>query len=166
MLGVRRAVLVSGVALVVAVGALYFWWGRDLASRESALERLPVEDAAVLSVDFAALRRGGMLDLLAGPVVEEEPEYKGFVAKTGFDYRKDLDHAFVSFHSAGTYFLARGRFDWGRLQAYAKEQGGGCFDDVCRMTGSLPSRRISYFLLRSDLLAMAVSPDESAATRM
>src|SRR5438874_7891716 len=127
-----------------------------------SLARLPSENAAVLSIDFAALRRGGVFDLLSGPVVAEEPEYKTFVEKTGFNYRRDLDHAFISFPSGGVYFLVSGRFDWKRLEAYAREQGGGCSSGLCRMPGSQPTRKISFFPLRSNLLAMAVSPDESA----
>jgi hypothetical protein len=34
---------------------------------------------------------------------------------------------------------------------------------LCRMNGSTPERKISYFPLRSNLMALAVSPDESAA---
>jgi len=120
----------------------------------------------VLSIDFATLRRGGIFEMLSGRVVEEEPEYKTFVEKTAFDYRRDLDHAFISFHSSGVYFLVRGRFDWKRLETYAREQGGGCLNGLCRMPGSLPSRKISFFPLQSNLMAMAVSESESAATRM
>jgi hypothetical protein len=131
------------------------------------LSRLPSENAAVLSVDFAALRTGGVFDLLSGPVVEVEPEYKTFVEKTAFDYRRDLDHAYIAFPTDGVYFLAQGRFDWKRLEAYAREQGGGCSSGgLCRMPGSLPTRKISFFMLRSNLLALAVSPDESAAAKM
>src|SRR5205809_5100304 len=115
------------------------------------LSRLLSENAAVLSIDFAALRNGGVFELLSGPVVEEEPEYKTFVEKTGFDYRRDLDHAYISFPSDGVYFLAQGRFDWKRLEAYAREQGGGCSSGLCRMPGSQPSRKISFFMVRKNL---------------
>src|SRR6185369_3124813 len=122
--------------------------------------------AAVLSIDFAALRQGGIFEMLSGPLVQEEPEYKTFVEKTAFDYRRDLDQAFISFHSTGVYFLVRGRFDWKRLETYAREQGGGCLNSLCRMPGSQPERKISFFQLQSNLLALAVSPNESAASRM
>src|SRR5882724_5612609 len=159
LIGSVIAVLLGAIAMFVYLRT------RDLAP-EVALARLPSGNAAVLSIDFAALRRGGIFEMLSGPVVEEEPEYKTFVAKTAFDYRRDLDRAFISFHSSGVYFLVRGRFDWKRLEAYAREQGGGCVNGLCRMPGSLPARKISYFLVRPNLLAMAVSPDESAAARM
>ena len=162
----RRRLIGSAIAAVVcAIGIVVYFKTRDVPL-ESALARLPSDNAAVLSIDFEALRRGGILDMLSGPVVEEEPEYKSFVAKTDFDYRRDLDHAFISFHPAGVYFVVRGRFDWKRLEAYAREQGGGCSNGLCRMPGSLPTRKISFFPIRSDLMAMAVSGDESAAARM
>ena len=164
----KRGLLIGSVIAIVlsAIGALVYFRTRDLNSLDSILARLPSDNATVLSIDFDALRRGGILDLLSGPVVDQEPEYKVFVAKTAFDYRRDLDHAFVSFHPRGIYFLVQGRFDWKRLEAYAKEQGGGCFNSLCRMPGSLPSRKISFFPLKSSLMAMSVSEDDFAATVM
>jgi hypothetical protein len=163
----RRLLIGSVLAIVLcAIGTIAYLRTRDLASPESILARLPSDDASVLSIDFASLRRSGILDLLSGSIGEEEPEYKIFVEKTAFDYRRDLDHAFVSFHPSGVYFLVEGRFDWKRLEAYAREQGGGCFNSLCRMPGSVPSRKISFFPLKSSLMAMSVSADDFAATRM
>jgi hypothetical protein len=164
----KRRLLIGSILAVAlgAIGTFVYLKTRDLASPESILARLPSDDASILSVDFASLRRSGILDLLSGPVVDQEPEYKVFVEKTAFDYRRDLDHAFVSFHRTGTYFLVQGRFDWKRLEAYAREQGGGCFNTLCRMPGSVPPRKISFFPLKSNLLAMSVSADDFAATRM
>jgi hypothetical protein len=163
----RRLVIGSILAvLLCAIATIAYFKTRDLGSPESILARLPSDDASILSIDFASLRRSGILDLLSGPVVDEEPEYKAFVEKTAFDYRRDLDHAFVSFHPSGIYFLVQGRFDWKRLEAYAREQGGGCFNSLCRMPASVPPRKISFFPLRSSLLAMSVSADDFAATRM
>ena len=162
----HRILIGSVIAVLLGAIAMFAYLRpRDLAP-EVALARLPSDNAAVLSIDFAALRRGGIFEMLSGPVVEEEPEYKTFVEKTAFDYRRDLDRAFISFHSSGVYFLVRGRFDWKRLEAYAREQGGGCVNGLCRMPGSVPERKISFFPIQSNLLAMAVSRDESAATRM
>src|SRR5213594_243646 len=101
--------------LLCAIGAVVYLKTRDL-SPEAVLARLPSDNAAVLLIDFSALRRGGIFEMLSGPMVDEEPEYKTFVEKTAFDYRRDLDHAFISFHASGVYFLLRGRFDWKRLE--------------------------------------------------
>ncbi len=163
----KRRLLIGSVlaTLLCAIGAVVYFRTRNL-SPEAELARLPSDNAAVLSIDFSALRRGGIFEMLSGPVVEEEPEYKTFVEKTAFDYRRDLDHAFISFHSSGVYFLVRGRFDWKRLEEYTREQGGGCSNGLCRMPGSVPERKISFFPIHTSLMAMAVSANESAATRM
>jgi hypothetical protein len=162
----RRLLIGAVLAALCSIGTIAYLKTRDLATPESILARLPADDASILSIDFTALRRSGILDLLSGSVGEEEPEYKTFVEKTAFDYRRDLDHAFVSFHPSGVYFLVEGHFDWKRLEAYAREQGGGCFNSLCRMPGSVPSRKISFFPLKSSLMAMSVSADDFAATRM
>ncbi|HTM52318.1 MAG TPA: hypothetical protein VL285_26660 [Bryobacteraceae bacterium] len=162
----RRLIIGTGAAILLLGGGTAIYFGTRGLPPEAQLARLPSENAPVLSIDFAALRRGGVFEMLSGPVVEEEPEYKTFVEKTAFDYRRDLDHALIAFHSSGVYFLVRGRFDWKRLETYAREQGGGCINGLCRMPGSRPERKISYFPLQPDLLAMAVSPNESAASRM
>src|SRR6266581_6429195 len=138
----RRLLIGSGVGVALcAIAVVAYFKTRDLPP-ESVLAHLPSENAAVLSIDFAALRQGGVFDLLAGPVVEEEPEYKTFVQKTGFDYRRDLDGALISFPPGGVFFLVRGRFDWKRLESYAQEQGGECSRGLCRMPGSVPARKI------------------------
>jgi hypothetical protein len=62
--------------------------------------------------------------------------------------------------------LVRGRFDWTSLQSYARQSGGDCLDDLCRMTGSAPDRRISFFPMSRGLMALAVSTDDITAKRM
>src|SRR5580704_701027 len=161
----KRRLLIGSLLATAAVAIGTYWNIRKIAP-ESILARLPSENSPVVSIDFSLLRRGGIFEMLSGPVVEEEPEYKTFVEKTAFDYRRDLDHAFISFHPTGVYFLVEGRFDWKRLEAYAREQGGGCFNSLCRMPGSVPPRKISFFPLKSNLLAMSVSADDFAVTRM
>lgn len=163
----RRLLIASGLAVALgAIGTAVYFRTRDLATPEQILARLPADGASVLSIDFASLRRAGVLEMLAGPVVQEEPEYTAFVRQTGFNYQRDLDHAFLSFHPNGVYLLVRGRFDWKRLEAYAREQGGGCFNGLCRLQGSQPARMISFFALKGNLMALAVSPDAWAAARM
>src|SRR5262245_44574340 len=133
----QRLLIASGIAALCGIGTVAYFKTRDLPA-EAMLARLPTDNASILSIDFGTLRQGGLFEML--PVVDEEPEYKSFVGKTGFDYKRDLDQALVSFHTSGVYFLVKGRFDWKRLEAYASEQGGGCFNGLCRMPGSTPSR--------------------------
>ena len=164
----KRLLLISAglIGALAATGTFVYLKTRDLSTPEQILSRLPTDNASVLSIDFATLRRSGVFETLNRSVVDEEPEYSAFVNNTGFNYQRDLDHAFLSFDPSGVYFLVEGRFDWKRLEAYARDQGGGCFNGLCRMQGSEPSRKISFFALKSNLMALAVSPDDWAATRM
>jgi len=127
------------------------------------LQRLPTQDSMVFYIDFAALRKSGVLQLLAGSKVAEEPEYKVFVMKTEFDYTRDLDAVLACFTPHAKYLVVKGRFDWSSLASYAREQGGACRDALCRMSGSTPERKISFFPLRPNLMGLAVGPDDSAA---
>src|SRR4029077_13353608 len=124
---------------------------------------LPVEDAAVLYIDFDALRRGGILHLTNRSKVTEEPDYQAFVTSTGFDYKSDLDAAGAAFRPDGDFFTVRGRFDWKKLQAYVQSQGGSCYNDLCRLPGSTANRQISFLRLEAGVMALAVSPDAMAA---
>src|SRR6185369_9246331 len=123
-------------------------------------------DAVVLYIDFAALRQGGILKLLESSRASEDPDYQNFARKIDFDYRQDLDSAMVAFTPAGKYMLVRGKFNWKSLRSYASEGGGSCANSVCRMTGSTPERRISFFPVQSGLMALAVSKDSSAVTAL
>ena len=117
-------------------------------------------------IDFAALRQAGILQLLEAPKGTEDPDYLAFVLKTRFDYRQDLDALLVAFAPTGHFMLAKGRFDWPSLRNYAQSEGGLCAYSLCRVPGSSPARRISFLPLQTNLMAVAVSPDDSAATDM
>ena len=160
---VTQAVVTA--AMLLAGGVLFLKWrdSRTFFDPAVLLSRFPVEEAAVLSADAASLRQGGFL---SASTASPEPEYKQFVYDTGFDYRKDLDLVAASFSASGTYIIARGRFDWNKLEAYAKRQGGNCYQRLCRMQGSKPDRRISFLPLRDDTLALAVSTDDLAASKL
>jgi len=156
-----------GIAAVCGVSVWGVAWYRSRSlTTASLLKRLPAEDALVAYIDFSALRRGGILQLLDGSKAGEDPEYRSFVRQTQFDYKKDLDAAIVAFAPTGRFLLLKGRFDWKSLRAYVESQNGKCANSFCRMTGSTLERRISFFPLRSNLMALAVSPDDSAALRL
>ncbi len=159
--------------LIVAVSAvcgLTLWgvvWYRSRTLTPAAmLKHLPADDALVVYIDFARLRGGGILKLLDGSKVGEDPEYRAFVHKTDFDYKQDLDAALLAFAPTGKYMLLKGRFDWKSLTNYVRGSGGACNNSFCRMAGSTPDRRISFFPLQSNLMALAVSADEGAAHRL
>jgi len=163
----RRRVTIGIMASAAVLIAAIVWLNIHRSSRLSTaldlLARLPNEPAAVLSADFSTLRRGGLLDARSLPL---EPEYKAFLDGTGFDYRRDLDLVVASFSRSGNFFAARGRFDWAKLRKYAIQQGGSCYDELCRIQGSTPDRRISFLPLDDDVMALAVSTDDLAATRL
>jgi hypothetical protein len=159
------------VLLVVAVcGGLILGFGvlrdRQAASPQALVAHLPAEDGVILAIDFAALRAAGILSALSGSQFTQEPEYKTFMVDTAFDYEQDLDYAAVWFGKDTTYMLLRGRFDWTRLTAYVRSEKGECRNSFCRMGGSTPKRRISFYPLARDVMALAVGPDSWAAANL
>jgi hypothetical protein len=158
------------ILLISALCGLTLWgviWYRSRALSPAAmLKRLPTDDAVVLYIDFSRLRTGGILALLSASKVGEDPEYQSFVQQTDFDYKQDLDAAMVAFAPKGKYMLLKGRFDWKNLIAYVHDSGGRCNNSFCKMAGSSPEKRISFFPMQTNLMAMAVSDDDVAALRM
>jgi hypothetical protein len=156
--------VVVGIAAVCGASVWGVAWYRSRSLTTAALlRRMPAQDAVVAYIDFSELRRAGILRLLDGSKAGEDPEYQNFVRQTQFDYQEDLDSAIVAFAPTGRFLLVQGRFDWKSLHAYVESQDGTCFNSLCRMAGSTPERRISFFPLRSNLMALAVSPNEYAA---
>lgn len=164
---VRNGLLVAAAAGVCAAAVWGGLWYRARPEKPGALlERIPTSDALVVYLDFAALRHDGLLRVLESSKIAEEPEYRDFARRIEFDYRQDLDSALLAVAPTGNFLLAQGRFHWDRLRAYAQSQNGRCAGSLCRMPGSTPERRISFFPVRSNLMALAVSTDESAALRL
>ena len=164
---IRTRIGVALAAALILTGAvvLYVEQRRTQAFFDPAslLARFPAEGGSALGVDLKMLRAAGLLARAAGP---EEAEYKEFLEGTGLDYRRDLDFVIASFSRSGNYFIARGRFDWNKLRQYAVRQGGSCYENLCRMQGSRPERRISFLPLRDDTIALAVSADDLAASKL
>ena len=154
----QLAVLV--ILLCAAAVAFAHWRGISRPYDAAALlECLPPDQSTHIFIDVAALRSTGILDLLAGSKTAEEDDYRKFVEQTGFDYRTDLDAVAIAFFHGGTYVTVRGRFEWKKLADYARAQGGTCRSAVCNMTGSTPDRQISFYPLKADVLAMAVTTE-------
>lgn len=156
--------LISALCGVTLWGVI--WYRSRALSPAAMLKRLPTDDAVVLYVDVARLRTAGILELLDGSKVGEDPEYQNFVRKTDFDYKQDLDAAMIAFAPKGKYMLLKGRFDWKSLKSYVLGNDGRCNNSFCKMPGSMPEKRISFFPLQSEIMAMAVSDDDVAAMRM
>lgn len=163
----RAALLIlPGVAVCAAAVWGGLWYQARAITTPELLKRIPTTGALLVYLDCDALRRDGVLTLLEGRGIAEDPEYREFARQTGFDYKKDLDRALLAAAPTGKYLLVEGAFDWKRLRAYAVSQNGRCDGSLCRMPGSAPDRRISFFPVHSNLMALAVSDDDSAALRM
>ena len=160
----RITIAIVGVAVCIA-GALAIakWREAKFFDRAMLLSRFPAEEATIFSADFSLLRRVGLLE---NTKIALEPEYKQFLEGTGFDYRSDLDQVIATFSKSGNFFIARGRFNWPKLREYVAKSGGSCYQDLCRMQGSAPERRISFLPLRENAIALAVSTDDLAANRL
>lgn len=154
LLVVLLCVAVVGVVRWVRVSQPYY--------AAQLLAALPADRATLLYIDTELLRKDGVLDLLAGSKAVEEADYRKFVEQTGFDYRTDLDAVAASFVNGSVYFTLRGRFRWKQLTNYAEAQGGECHYTVCTMPGSSLERNISFYPLKSDVLALAASAQQRA----
>ena len=161
-----QLILLIAAVCGLAIGAMV-WRHSTILTPAALLKRMPSSDALVVGIDFAALRRAGFLQLLAGAKAAEDDEYRSFVYATRFDYMNDLDTALVSFPRAGGFYaMVSGRFDWKSLRAYVDREHGRCINSLCRVNGSTPDRHISFLPLRSDLMAMAVSSDSWAVNNI
>jgi hypothetical protein len=161
------ALVLLALAAICGGSVLLVAWLRE-RSRTTAdwLGRLPPGEAVIVYVDWEALTRAGFAEWLGLSRLAEEPEYRAFVEQSGFDPRRDLQAALIAFHPEGAFFLLRGRFDWSALARFVAAQGGVCYNSFCRVAGSRPERKISYFPLRRDVMALAVSRDAWAAQRL
>jgi hypothetical protein len=167
----NRAWLLLLVVAVICGGSVWgvVWYRSRPLSLSAMMRRLPTQGSPVLYIDVAALRQAGILQLFDGTRNSDDPDYReylSFVRKTRFDYRQDLDAVMVAFAPAGVYMLVKGRFEWNTLRAYVQSESGTCAYSLCRVPGSSETHRISFLPLQNNLMAMAVSADESAATDM
>ena len=160
---IALATLLAGLLLVSGAVWYRFHSRQAFFDPKVLLSRFPAGDALAMSIDVATLRAAGMLEESKTPL---EPDYKQFLEGTGFDYKRDLDSVVASFSGNGNFFIARGRFNWGKLRAYAVREGGSCYKDLCRIQGSKPERHISFLPLRDDAIALAVSTNDLAATQL
>jgi hypothetical protein len=124
---------------------------------------LPDQEAAIAFADVALLRRSGILERIAGGKLQEDEDYRRFVAGAGFDYRRDLDAVAISVTPTANYGLARGRFDRARIEGYLTSTGALCQDGLCAMPASRPGWTTSMRFVAPDVIALASSADPAAA---
>lgn len=151
----------AGVAALAVFG---LWWALESGpSAADLVAELPETTGATLYIDVGLARRAGVLAYFTAPAAAQDPEYRGFVEATGFDYSRDLDRLAVRFAGGGVWIAASGSFDGSKLAAYAIAKGGRCIRGLCTMQGSAPERQVSWLDPRGRLLVMAVAPDPMAA---
>jgi len=158
----RLLLLLLALMCAGAVGAAIWYRARPL-SNVAMFKRMSPQESIILFIDFDALRQSGILQRLVGSKSVEDPDYQRFVKQIGFDYKEQLDSAMVAFAPSGKFMFLRGQFDWQRLRSYAKQQGGICRIDGCRMTGSTPERQISFLPVQKNVVALAVSQVHEAS---
>jgi len=153
------AVLIALCA--IAAGA---WFGIDryrhrfVRTDADLIRLLPPGDLTTFYVDLAALRKGGLLHLLTGITPASEKDYTDFVAKTDFDYTRDMDELAGGVRGDEIYFILRGRFDWPKLREFALEHSGDCdADDACHAPGTKPHRWVNFIRIQPDTVALAIS---------
>jgi hypothetical protein len=162
-LQVRQVVAVLVLACALVAGGIYWARAHRAAGPSNLVLYLPAANASVIYIDVDALRKSGILNLVAGSKALEDADYKQFLSDTKFDYRQDLDTVAAAFKDGKVYFALRGRFHWSNLKDYAVRQGGSCHDEFCVLPGSQPTRRISFYPLQQDVMAMAIGPDDFGA---
>jgi hypothetical protein len=150
------------VAVIAAAAGILRW--RASGEVRDLLARIPDAASTIAGIDVAALRSTGALDRIAGPAGVESPEYRAFVAETGFDYRKDLDYAIAGLSDDANYFVLRGRFDWSALQRYAMSNGGSCSQRSCSLRTD-SAKDLSFALEKPTLLSISVGNRVSGAKR-
>ncbi len=154
----------AGAAAIYGVLVMYRM-GAD-PSVADLLRRMPDTNALTLHVDLKAIRASGMGGLLEGSAVAEEGDYRRFVAESGFDWTRDLDAVTATKAGNDWYLFIRGRFDMERVRNFALARGGACRNGFCEVAGATPGRRVSYFPVTSNLLALATSKGQMSVSRL
>jgi hypothetical protein len=158
----------GSIAVLGLAGAAAYLAGWPAVPAAALVAYLPPGDGATLYLNARALRQAGLFDRLAGAPGAEEPDYRAFLAETGFDYRRDLDAVAVRFQGGAIYYVVQGRIDRTRLAGYARRHGGVCAGDFCTLPASDPGRTVGFQPLAAPhwyerrLLGVAVSADAMA----
>lgn len=171
----RALTLLAALAIVVA--ALVYLTRRGSRAAETAvlpelLLLAPAESRYLLYADVAALRSSPLLTRLAefAPPTQAERDYLEFVAATGFDFTRDVDHLVVAARPAApqplTVVLAEGRFDRAKISAYALRSGKlERHDslDVYLFPTAKGARSAAFAFLSANRVALADGPGGAAA---
>lgn len=157
--------LLLAAVIAAALFAIDRYRHRFVRTDAQMFTLLPRNGATRFYVNVAALRRAGVLNLLAASK-REDPEYRNFVRQTGFDYQRDANAIAGTADSAELLFVVRGHFDWDRLRDYAKQEGGGCRGNLCSVPAAKAGRWASFVSVEPDVIGLAISADQSAARKL
>lgn len=156
--------------ILVALCAGALWWTRYTRSQAYAdsgwlFKRLPADHAVVAGLDVSALRRAGLLDILAGNPADEDAEYRRFIREIAFNYRTDLDYvaASLAVDNGPRNFLLTGRFDWEKLTRASIRAGGRCQNAFCDLPGFAQGRNLSFLPVSPTSIGVTISPAPEAA---
>ena len=153
------AAVTGGICLFISQ-----YHDRPIRSRQDLIALLPRQNRAVFFVDFASLRRAGVLKSLSSAA--QEAEYQDFVRETHFDYTQDLEELAGSADQNETLLVVRGRFDWRLLRNYAALHGGKCDGELCRVPTSQPQRWASFWPLQPDAMVLVLGLPIVAAEKL
>jgi hypothetical protein len=158
-----------GVLLVLLLipGVLYYAWRKPVPPAPgpppNLVAFLPADASYVLYADANALRASAFVQKLLklAPAPKEDREYQDFVRQTGFDYTRDLDGLAVAVWpregDEGVLAVAEGRFDRGKIAAYALRSGTrvpSSQREAYLITTGTPPRSTVLTLLSEDRIAL------------
>jgi hypothetical protein len=157
----------SLVGLAVLIGGILYgvdyYRHRFVRTDADLVKLLPPGDLTTFFSDIDQLRAAGMLHLLTGVKAASDADYAEFVKATQFDYTRDMQALAGAVDGGQIFFVVRGHFDWDKLAQYAGAHGGTCQGETCRVPASKPGRWANFFPVQADVIALAISDNQTAA---
>ena len=139
----------------VALAGLYWYRTRMEWTPANMASYLPRVNTTIAYLDLEKLREAGLFDLIAGSKAVEELDYRKFVDATAFEYRNDLDRLVIGFQGDNRFVVARGKFDWRKINNYLLNAGGTCHNSVCNYQSTqVNGHSISYMPIRTSVLGL------------
>ena len=140
---------------VSVLAGLYWYRARMEWTPVNMASYLPRVNATVAYIDVEKLRDGGLLELIVGSKALEELDYRKFVDETGFDYRNDLDRIVIAFQGDNRFVVARGKYDWKKINQYLLNAGGTCHNGACNYQDAhVIGHSISYLPVRPTVMSL------------
>jgi hypothetical protein len=163
---IRLSTPVFLVLLAVAIGSVVFglqqYRFRFVRAEADILKLLPQGKTATFFADFGVIRHANLAAIVQASGPRSEEEYRRFVSETGFDYSRDIDAVAGSVSPGQIVFAVKGRFQWDRLAAYARQHGGRCQERYCDARTSRSGRWASWREIQPNVMLLAVSDDRGS----